>query len=113
MKREAKELVRMFYEDYKDVLYGLSYREVEEICLFPFKSTRRYIERGDLPSVRLQYLGVFQVHKKKAQCELITLKRMFDDKEIVPEKYFTLKAMLEKYIEEYENNNKRVRKNKT
>lgn len=110
MRIEAKELVKMFYEDYKDVLGDLSYKEVEDICLYPFKSTRKYIESGNLPSVRLQYFGVFTIHKRKAQSELISIKKMFDNKEITPEKYFSMKSMLEKFINEYENNNKRLRR---
>jgi nucleoid DNA-binding protein len=99
MKIIFEDLIKEFYKENEEDLHGLSLKEVRDICIFPFKSIRKHIESGLLPSIRIMYLGVFQVYKKKAKSELSQLRKKHEEGHITTSQYEEYKNVLKTYLD--------------
>jgi hypothetical protein len=112
MKIEFKDLVKNFYLEYKEELVGYTFEKIYEICSYPFLCTKKFIERGDLPNIRLQYFGNFLIRRKRIESEFNSLKKKFDNKTIDSRIYFEYSKILKKKLDG-QSNEKRVRRDKT
>lgn len=102
MKLENQELVQKFYEENKEKYGHLTFQQVKECCVTPYLYTRKEIESGRLPVIRLKYFGTFLVYNKRAVKMLETLKVAFSELKIDAAKYFKNKAMLENFLDNEE-----------
>ena len=93
------ELIAEFYEKEKDKYPGLTLEQFKDICQNPWRYTKREMESGELPTIRLKYFGTFQVYQGRAKNMLENLKKRFKMHKIDPKQYFKLKEMLEKFLE--------------
>lgn len=99
MKLESQELVEEFYEKNKDKFPDLSFEQVKEICYAPFIQTRRAIESGEFPTIRLKFFGTFVAYPKRVKAILVQYEKMFKEHKITPQNYFKKKEQLEKYLD--------------
>lgn len=54
-------MIKEFYESIKDEFSELTYKQVEDICLSPFKYVRFIFDEGTLDDIQLKHLGKFKV----------------------------------------------------
>lgn len=96
MKISNVDLIQEFFssikENFKDVeeIANLELSEMVHICSSPFIFTKKIMEKGTFESVRLQYLGIFQVYPKRVE------KMLEKNKEMLSENRMTLEDF-EKY----------------
>lgn len=102
---KTPELIREFYEKEKHKYPGVTLEEFKEIIHTPWLYTKKQMESGELPTIRLKYFGTFQVYPGRAKNMLNNLKVRFKNLKIEPERYFKLKTMLEKFIEKNDKKN--------
>ena len=105
MKIEFKDLVKEFYEKNKESIGTYSFEKIHEICSFIFLCTKKFMEDGTLPNIRLQYFGNFLVRKKKIESENNKIKDNFDNKLIDAKTYFEYSKVLKTYLNGLQDNN--------
>jgi ribosomal protein S17E len=98
IKKTAQQMIDEYYNSIKGDNPGMTREQVAECCMPPFIYLKREIESGELPTIRLKYLGVFLVYPKRATALLANLTERFKDLKLNAKTYFELKAMLEKFI---------------
>lgn len=98
----SDDLINEFYEVYKNEFTGLSKEDIKKICYTPFKHLKEEMSSDELPEIRLRYFGLFKVHPSRAKHKLRSIKERFKLHKISPKQYFKDKAILEKYLEQYE-----------
>jgi hypothetical protein len=98
MKILHPELVKEYYESIKDSHPGLTLEQCNEICSAPFIETRKGIESGEFPTVRLKFFGTFVAYPKRVKGILAQYEKMFKEHRITPQNYFKKKEQLEKFL---------------
>ena len=104
MVLKNQELIEEFFERNKYKYPDMTLKQMKEVCFTPWSYTKKNIESGELPTIRLKYFGTFQVYEGRARNMLHNLKQRFKFHKIDPKQYFKLKEMLEKYLKQYEKN---------
>lgn len=107
MKLENQELLKEFYDRFKENYPGLTFEQVKECCATQYFYTKKEIESGELPVIRLKYFGTFLVYPRRAEATLERMSKQFKDLKIEAKTYFEKKAMLEKFL-----HNEEQKKNK-
>ena len=97
------ELLTDFYLEQKEYYPELTLEQFKDICQNPWRYTKREMEFGELPTIRLKYFGTLQVYPKRAKNMLENLKKRFKLHQIDSKQFFKLKEMLEKFLEKDEN----------
>jgi hypothetical protein len=92
------ELVQEYFESIREQHPGITLEQCNEICSAPFLETRKGIESGEFPTIRLKFFGTFVTTPNRIKGMLKTYERMFKEHKIAPVKYFKKKEMLEKSL---------------
>jgi len=100
MKIEFRDLVKEFYDKNKESIGSYSFERVYSICSFIFICTKRFMENGTFPNIRLQYFGNFLVRRKRVESENMKLKENFENKVIDAKTYFEYSKVLKNYLNE-------------
>jgi hypothetical protein len=98
MKLLHSELIQEYYNSIKEHYPDMSLQECNDICSSPFIQTKKAIESGEFPTIRLKFFGTFVATPKKLKGMLKTYEKMFKEHRITPVKYFKKKEMLEKSL---------------
>jgi hypothetical protein len=98
IKKTAQQVINEYYNNIKEDNSDMTREQIAECCMHPFIYLKKEIESGELPTVRLKYLGVFLVYPKRASSLLIHITERFKGLKLDAKAYFELKAMLEKFI---------------
>lgn len=102
MKLENAELLKEFFDRHGDKYPGLSAEQVKECCSTPYVYTKKEIESGRLPTIRLKYFGTFLVYPKRATSILIRMGEQFKALKVSAKYYFEKKAILENFLDNEE-----------
>lgn len=81
------ELVDMFYEEHIEGKIDITRDMLIDIIDSPFELLKIKIKEGLLIPFRFKYLGIFTVYKGTATRAMTSVKRRFENGEIVYEKY--------------------------
>jgi len=92
------ELIEEFYNKNLSEFPYLTLENFKDICYSPWRFLKSEMESERLPKVRLMHFGIFQVYKGRAENMLYNLKERFKFNKINPKQYFSLKKMLENYL---------------
>lgn len=92
------DLVQEYFNFIRETYPDLTLEQCNEICLAPFLETRKGIESGEFPTIRLKFFGTFLATPKRIKSMLIIYEKMFKEHKITPSKYFKKKEMLEKSL---------------
>jgi hypothetical protein len=92
------DLVQEYYNSIKDDYPGLTLEQCNEICSAPFIETRKGIESGEFPTIRLKFFGTFVAYPKRVKAILVQYEKMFKEHRITPFNYFKKKEQLEKFL---------------
>lgn len=103
MKIENIHLQEEFYHKIKHKYPDLTFEQVRSVCNAPFVYTRKQMESGNLPAVRIKYLGTFYVKPFRAKAVLEKLKKAFQELKLDSKVYFEKKHIIEKFLENEEN----------
>lgn len=98
MKIESQELMIEFYEKNKHLYPGLSFEQVKECCGTQYLYSKREIESGRMPTIRLKYFGTFLVYPKRAEAILNRLTNQFKELKLDPKTYFEKKILIENFL---------------
>lgn len=79
--------------------YNISLEECKLICSSPFKLAKEVLNRGLLKNIRFQYLGTFEVMKRRVKYSLQSLENNFKENKISEKRYLERKKVLENYEE--------------
>lgn len=101
------DLIQEFYNSIKEIYPDLTLEQCNEICSAPFVETRKGIESGEFPTIRLKFFGTFVTTPKRIKGMLTTYERMFKEHKITPSMYFKRKEMLEKSLLKKERDEKK------
>jgi len=97
---DTDSLIKEYFNKVKGKYPDLSYEQFEKICKSSFYYIKSQIEKEEMPTILVKYLGKFEVFSGK----LKTLLRENDDslhfKVISPEKHAAKKEFLIKKLEE-------------
>lgn len=107
MKLENQELLKEFYEMNKNKYPEMTFEQVRDCCQTQYVYLRKNIESGELPVIRLKFFGTFLVYPKRARGILNRMNEQFKELKIDTKFYFEKKAMIEKFL-----NNEEQDKNK-
>lgn len=99
-KLENKDLIKEFYDNYKNDYPDLNIDDFKEICISPWQFIAKTMQSGELDSIRLKYFGIFQVLKGRAKNMLNNLDKKLESKQINNKQYNRYKSMLLKYLED-------------
>lgn len=105
MKLDTQDLMKEFYEKNQHRYPDMTFEEMREICYTQFSYVKQEMESGELPTIRLKYLGIFIVFEGTAKGMLRKMKVRFDNLDIDTKFYFTKKAMLDKFLLKKEQEN--------
>lgn len=99
MKIDSSILIKQYYEEVAEQYPELSFEEFKEICKQPFQFLKDEMEKGELPTIRLKYLGTFLVYPKRA--EHLRKKVIDRDKynKIGKKEFSRIKTMLDKFLD--------------
>lgn len=101
MKINSEKLIEEFYKRHKNQFFSdLSFEQVKEICLHQWNFVKQEIESGELPSIRLKYIGIFKVHKGRAKNMYDKLDERYDKGSINKKQYDKFKTMLTKFLKD-------------
>lgn len=101
MKLLPSELIEEYFESIRDQHPDLTKEQCSDICFGPFIETRKKIESGELPTIRLKFLGTFVAYPKRVKAILNQYEKMFKEHRITPFNYFKKKEQLEKYLNKH------------
>lgn len=79
-------IVEEYWEEVKDQ-YDIDFKEFKKICNNIFSFVREIISSGIGKSIRVKYLGVFEVSKSRVKYSKIALKSNLDKGLISTERY--------------------------
>lgn len=102
MKLENQELIQEFYKKNEHKYGHLTFEQVKDCCMTPYVYARKEIESGRLPVIRLKYFGTFLVYPKRATTALAYAKTAFEELRLDAKRYFELKSMIEKFLDNEE-----------
>lgn len=91
-------MIKEFYEETKHEFPELTYKQVEDICLSPFKYVRYIFDEGTLDDIQLKHLGKFKVIMPRVK----SIKKRLQVKEYADAIGEEKLNRLQKKIEEYE-----------
>lgn len=97
-KLENQELVEEFYLRVKDKHPGLTIAQCKEVVSTPFMMLKQGMESGELPTVRLKYLGTFVVFTRRVEGLLKSLTDRFKLHKIDKNEYFKIKTLLDNFL---------------
>lgn len=98
MRLQHADLIQEFYDSIREEHTNISLEQCNEICSGPFIHTRKAIESGELPTIRLKFFGTFVAYPKRVKGILKQYEKMFKEHKITPLNYFKKKEQLEKYL---------------
>ena len=98
MKLTHPELIQEYFESIRESHPNISLEQCNEICSGPFIQTRKAIESGEFPTIRLKFFGTFVAYPKRVKAILGQYEKMFKEHKITPYNYFKKKEQLEKYL---------------
>ena len=98
MKITHPDLIEEYYNRIKEIYPEITLEQCNEICSAPFIETRKGIESGELPTIRLKYFGTFVAYPKRVKAILKQYEKLFKNHKVTPNFYFKKKEMLEKYL---------------
>lgn len=101
MKIDNDELQREFYSANQHLYPNMTFEEMRECTSTQWLYTRKNIESGELPVIRLQYFGTFLVFRAKAEDMLRKMKIRFDELRMDAKDYFAKKLMIENFLAKY------------
>lgn len=91
-------LIEQFYEQCGKK-YGITLKQMEDICTTPFRMLCILIENDDnIASVRLEYLGLFKLAKRRLTYHKYLNQKEFDEGKITREVYEKTKTRLEETL---------------
>ena len=103
MRKENQELIEEYFEEITDKHPLLTFEQVKEMCIAPWRFLKMIMESGELYEVRFKYFGTFQVYQGRAEHMLQNLKERFRFHKIDPKHYYSLKTMLENFLKRIKN----------
>ena len=103
MKLQTPELLEEYCQGVLKDYPELTEEQCREMCLISWRYVKKEMESGDLPDIRMKYLGVFSVYKGSAINQLKSLPNKLKSGKITQEKFGKLEKMITKRIERYEN----------
>lgn len=106
MKLNHIDLITEYYSSIQKEYPDLSLEHCNEICSTPFLHTRKAIELGELPTIRLKFFGTFIAYPKRVKGILKQYEKMFKEHRITPQIYFKKKEQLEKFLSKHESKDK-------
>lgn len=101
-KLENKDLIKEFYDNYKNDYPDLDINDFKDICTSPWQFISKIMQSGELDSIRLKYFGIFQVLKGRAKNMLNNLDKKLENKQINNKQYNQYKSILTKYLKNNE-----------
>lgn len=101
MRLTTDDMILEYYERVKHLYPGVSYEQFKPACTTQFLMLKREMESGDLKTVRIKGLGTFLVYPNRVKAILERIKNQFHNLIITKERYFSKKAMMEKYLERH------------
>jgi hypothetical protein len=102
MRIEIAESISLYFKSIRNDYPDLTFEQVKEIAMGPWVFTKHIFESGVIDTIRLKYFGVFKVPPTRAKRLLREAKYRFDNKYITPKQYFKIKASIENYLKNIE-----------
>lgn len=96
-QKNNQKFIEQCYErsSYKE---KITLEQYSEICRAPFKYVRNSIQRGDMESIMLQYLGTFKPSAAKQKYQLKALEESYKKGHITQSYYEKRKIILTKDV---------------
>lgn len=101
MKIDNDELQKEFYLANQHFYPNMTFEEMRECTSTQWLYTRKNIESGELPVIRLQYFGTFLVFRRKAEDMLWKMKVRFEALRMDAKDYFAKKLMIDNFLLKY------------
>lgn len=101
-KLDSDIAIQQYYEEVKHLYPHVTFEQFKEVCKGPFDYTKVQMASGELPVIRLKYLGTFLVYPKRAEALLRRLKERFRFHKIDKTYFFRMKEMLDNFLERNE-----------
>lgn len=110
MEFKNPDLAEAFYLQNRDILKHLSLDQVKSIIWSPYLHMRNCMESDDLPQIRLKYLASFQPTVRRCKDQMKRNDNFFKKGHITEEEHKEAQRILQKFIDENNNNkNKSVK----
>lgn len=103
MQSPTDKLMKEYYEREKDNYPNITFKQFKEICYAPWKYVRQEMASGDLPEIRLKYIGVFRVHIGRAKFMRDHNVKKYNEGSIPEDKYKGYQSMLNKFLKRVDN----------
>ena len=99
MKLDSEIAIKQYYEEVKHLYPHVTFDQFKEVCKAPFDYTKVQMASGELPVIRLKYLGTFLVYPKRAEAFLRRLTERFKYHKIDRTYFFKVKSMIDSFLE--------------
>lgn len=98
MKLDNQQLMSEFYDNIKEAIPGVTFKQIKDICFGPWRFVEDEMESGNLTSIRLKYFGTFQVYRGRAENMLYNLDKRLEENRISLDYYNKYKTMITNYL---------------